>query len=180
MLLTFIFTNESRFVFVLWVAGIRSLSGGHGSSTLPSLFQRTDHLWREHSFIHSFISLSNLASNGIIFNWKLNHPFYLACQKAWPKESMLEHDVPQHKSATCCLVILQVFCWVTNYNPIERYGTVIFFSFHCLVFIVSVEIIHSGNWWGIFAQNGEINCTLFSIRETIDGWSKSLVWIDLL
>lgn len=94
--------------------------------------------------IHSFISLSNLASTGIICNWKLNHPFYLACKKAWPKESMLEHNVPQHKSATCCcLAILQVFCLVTNYNPIERYGTVVFFFFffHCLVFVVSVEII---------------------------------------
>jgi hypothetical protein len=133
MLLTFIFTDESRFVLVLWVAGIRSLSGGHGSSIPSKSFSEN---WPplERTSIHSFISLSNLASTGIIFNWKLNHPFYLACQKAWPKESMLEHNVPQHKSATCCcLAILQVFCWVTNYNPIERYGTVVFFHFFSLL-----------------------------------------------
>jgi hypothetical protein len=86
MLLTFIFTDESRFVLVLWVAGIRSLSGGHGSSIPSKSFSEN---WPplERTSIHSFISLSNLASTGIIFNWKLNHPFYLACQKAWPKES---------------------------------------------------------------------------------------------
>lgn len=174
MLLTFIFTDESRFVFVLWVAGIRSLSGGHGSSTLPSLFQRTDHLWKEHSFIHSFISLSNLASNGIIFNWKLNHPFYLACQKAWPTWTWCS-------STQVCYVLSWHPSSFLFSNKLQPYWKIwdcdFFFSFHCLVFVVCVEIILSGNWWGIFAQNGEMNCPLFSIRATIDGCPKSLVWI---
>lgn len=180
MLLTFIFTNESRFVFVLWVAGIRSLSGGHGSSTLPSLFQRTDHLWREHSFIHSFISLSNLASNGIIFNWKLKSPFLSSMSKSMTKR---KHAWTWCSSTQVCYVLSchpSSFMFGNKLQPYWKIWDWFLFYFHCLVFVVSVEIIRSGNWWGIFAQNGEINCTLFSIRETIDGWSKSLVWIDLL